>query len=614
MIDKYSIVLNNVSKYFSIKNGLSMNKNFYALKNISIKVKKGECLGIVGKNGSGKSTLLKLIAGILQPSLGKIKVDGNLMPFLDLGTGFHEDLTGKENIYLYGSVLGLSNSEIRKNYNRIIDYADINKKFLNSKLKTYSSGMKARLAFAVAMIRNPDILLIDEILSVGDSDFQRKSFDKIQELKREGKTIIVVSHNVSLLSKICDRLLVLNEGKKYLLGDTEKIASTYADSLYDIDKKAYISSILLKKKEISTIKKKVNSLLMKENMFLNFFYSKKAERMQKELDVMYSEYLFLISDYKNFLFSYIYDCKNIKISRTILNDISHLFTLEISSSKNASQLYTEVYSKFSILLNDTYFLLERNDFFFSIISALKSLLYKTKNKFDEEFFLKQIDILAMHIRNAFPEIEKQILYLSLQKEKYMLSLNEEIDTQAASNKMPLKRIICEIKTLEKNKMKYNHFLAKLFNREQTAFGNSWGFGDAVIQDVVFLNSNDKVTNLFKTQDIFKARIRYYAKNRIEKPMFGVAIHKDNGVHLIGPNTTFSNFFIPYIQGEGHIDFVIDNLPFLDGTYDFSAAIYDYSGKIPYDHHDRAYQFRVINNTNEKYGMVKIPYRWSYSKT
>lgn len=199
---------------------------FYALDNIDFEVKKGEFLGIIGKNGSGKSTLLKIIAGIYQPTKGKVSHFGRLTAFIELGVGFNLELTGKENIYLNGALLGLSKKEIDTKYAEIVDFAELND-FMDQRLKNYSSGMQVRLAFSIAIQAQTDILLIDEVLAVGDDEFQKKCFDYFYQLKQKNKTVILVSHDTGNIQRFCDRVILIHEHKKVYDGDVNTAISKY---------------------------------------------------------------------------------------------------------------------------------------------------------------------------------------------------------------------------------------------------------------------------------------------------------------------------------------------------------------------------------------------------
>jgi len=193
-------------------------EEFKALNDVSLTIKRGEFVGIIGKNGSGKSTLLKILAGIYTPTDGKVKVNGHLVPFLELGVGFNPDLTGRENIFLNGTILGMTRSFLESKYEEIVDFAEI-RDFIDLQVKNYSSGMIVRLAFAIAVQAKAEIYLLDEILAVGDSQFQKKSLKKMLELLKSGATVILVSHSMNDVEKYCDRVIFLENGTIKFNGD-----------------------------------------------------------------------------------------------------------------------------------------------------------------------------------------------------------------------------------------------------------------------------------------------------------------------------------------------------------------------------------------------------------
>jgi lipopolysaccharide transport system ATP-binding protein len=201
-------------------------EEFWALKGINFSVAKGESLGIIGENGSGKTTLLNIIANILRPTKGEVRVNGKLTSFLELGVGFQPDLTGRENVYLYGAFMGLKDSEIDKKFDKIIEFAGLSK-FIDTKLKNLSSGMQVRLAFSTAIQTNPDILLVDEVLAVGDMEFQQKCAEKFLEFKKGGVTLLIVSHDLAAVRKFCDRVLLLHKGEQVAVGGTAEVIDKY---------------------------------------------------------------------------------------------------------------------------------------------------------------------------------------------------------------------------------------------------------------------------------------------------------------------------------------------------------------------------------------------------
>lgn len=203
-----------------------------ALKDISFEIKKGEFFGIVGRNGSGKSTMLKLLAGIYAPTKGAIHIEGKLTPFIELGVGFNPELTGRENVYLNGALLGFNHKEMDAMYDDIVQFAEI-EKFMDQKLKNYSSGMQVRLAFSIAIRAKSDILLIDEVLAVGDVTFQEKCFEVFRAIKKEGRTVVFVSHDLAGLKEFCDRAVLIDLGRQVDIGETENIIMDYETLMAD---------------------------------------------------------------------------------------------------------------------------------------------------------------------------------------------------------------------------------------------------------------------------------------------------------------------------------------------------------------------------------------------
>lgn len=197
-----------------------------ALKDISFEVKQGEFFGIIGRNGSGKSTLLKILAGIYTPGQGKVSINGQVSPFLELGVGFNPELSGRDNVFLNGTILGLSMREIKARFDSIVAFTEM-ERFIDQKLKNYSSGMQVRLAFAISIHVDSDILLMDEVLAVGDGPFQKKCLAEFTRYKNEGKTVILVSHDISTVRQSCDRVMLLGNGEIIKTGNAEEVCNEY---------------------------------------------------------------------------------------------------------------------------------------------------------------------------------------------------------------------------------------------------------------------------------------------------------------------------------------------------------------------------------------------------
>lgn len=241
--EQHSGVKQAIVNIFNYRRGSEKQK---VLDDVSFEIKKGEFFGIVGRNGSGKSTLLKLLAGIYAPDSGLVQVNGSLTPFIELGVGFNPELTGRENVFMNGALLGFSKKEMEGMYGDIVEFAEI-ERFMDQKLKNYSSGMQVRLAFSIAIRAKSDILLIDEVLAVGDANFQEKCLDYFYDLKRSNQTVIFVTHDISTMQSICDRALLIKSGKIEKIGPPSKIAELY----YEANSKEVAESDITQKKRIT---------------------------------------------------------------------------------------------------------------------------------------------------------------------------------------------------------------------------------------------------------------------------------------------------------------------------------------------------------------------------
>lgn len=239
----YAIEVNHVSKIFKLhhernqtlkaaisRRKISRYEEFLAVDDVSFNIKQGSTFGLIGSNGSGKSTLLKCLAKIYTPTKGRISYNGKMAALLEVGSGFHHELSGKENIYLNGSILGMSKKEIDRKYDEIVDFSGV-ERFIDQPIKNYSSGMYVRLGFAVAISVEPDILIADEVLAVGDEDFQRKCLNRFKFLKNQGKTVVLVSHSMQSVESMCDEVAWLNSGKLMKVGDTKEVVTEYINSL-----------------------------------------------------------------------------------------------------------------------------------------------------------------------------------------------------------------------------------------------------------------------------------------------------------------------------------------------------------------------------------------------
>lgn len=380
---------------------------FWALRDISFSVERGESFGLIGHNGAGKSTALKLMTQILEPTSGSISMNGRVAALLELGSGFHPDLSGRENVFLYGSLMGFSRRDMQKRLDAIVDFAEIGT-FLDTEVKHYSSGMYTRLAFAVATEVDPEILITDEVLAVGDESFQRRCMERIYRFRRKGKTIVFVSHALEVVRTLCEQAIWLDGGNARLVGAASEVIDAY---LEDVNRR-------------------------------------ERERIER-----------------------------------------------------------------------------------------------------------------------------------LRSEQEGGEQGEADQTQAEDEQASLQR---------------------------------FGSREVEIVHVELLDEAGNQRSVFRTHEPVIVRLHYRAHKAVEWPVFGIALHHQNGLWLTGPNTTFAGLDIPAIHGRGYVDYTITDLPLLTGTYLLSTAVYDETMLHPYDHHDRLYRLVVQSRgMQERYGTLALPAQWHW---
>lgn len=364
MKENNAIEVSNVSKSFRIYMDRSYTlmesllfwkrkryENREVLKNISFEVRKGEAIGLIGHNGCGKSTMLKLLSKILYPDSGSIKINGRVSSLIELGAGFHPDMSGRENIYINASIFGLTKKEIDKRLDDIIEFSELGE-YIDNPVRTYSSGMYMRLAFSVAINVDADILLIDEILAVGDAKFQTKCFNKLREIKAKGTTIVIVSHSMGQIEQICDRSIWINEGIIRMDGVPQKVHLEYLDFLMNPQKEEIIQNI-----ETEVVEKKVN----KEEI------NKKQEIGNKKIEILNAEIM----------------PPNKKTYRS-----GEEFCIEISYRRNDMSI-KEAILGFNVIRSDGVFCYGTNTF----VDKCGNLIFKDENEGKVSIEIKNIMLL-----------------------------------------------------------------------------------------------------------------------------------------------------------------------------------------------------------------------------
>ncbi len=299
----------------------------WALKDINFSIEQGEVLGIIGKNGAGKSTLLKILSRVTTPTTGSIGVKGRMASLLEVGTGFHPELTGRENVFLNGAIMGMSKAEIKRKFDEIVDFSGV-ERYIDTPVKRYSSGMYVRLAFAVAAYLDPEILVIDEVLAVGDAEFQKKCIGKMKDVSGQGKTVLFVSHNMSSIRSICNKGLWIHQGKINKYGEIEDAIESYLNQSEALTEKSWNSMDAQGSEIVKLIYTKVynedhigNVLLIDKRLIINYVFTSKIE---EEVEFTFS---FCAEDGLT-IFAHNYKCKisigdnyfDIKIPENLLND------------------------------------------------------------------------------------------------------------------------------------------------------------------------------------------------------------------------------------------------------------------------------------------------------
>lgn len=416
--------------------------SFWALKNIDLEIYPGEVFGIIGSNGAGKSTLLKVIARVLYPTRGRVQISGRVAPLLELGAGFDLELTGRENIYLNGAILGYTKAQIEAIYPDIVEFSGLHE-FINAPLRTYSTGMFARLGFSVATASRPDILIVDEILGVGDAEFQTKSYERIQSFKAAGTTILLVSHSLDRVEEICNRAMWLDHGEMLSMGETRSVALQYA-----------------------------------------------RRTMEKEADRLTAE------------------------------------RMAVSLSPG-----------------------------------------EQKEK---------------------PTPAAPVAAPRQPAGAVGAGSGEQTPTPAAEAPNPA--------------------AAPPVPRQR------WGSRTIEITHVGIKSSPDSATEqgIFETGQPFVLQLDYTAHRPIAGAIFGIAIHRHDGLHITGPNTSQAGIQLPELEGSGKLIYKITHLPLLEGLYHVSVAVVNQDDSETFDYHDRLYPFRVVNAGREhveRYGLITLNGFW-----
>lgn len=533
-------------------------EEFWALRDVSFTVKRGETLGVIGPNGAGKSTLLKLISRIIEPTSGQVEINGRVGALLELGAGFHPDLTGRENVYLNGSILGLTHAQIRQRLDEIVAFAEL-ERFIDVPVKHYSSGMYVRLGFSVAAHTDPEILLIDEVLAVGDQNFQHKCLEHVLEMQRRGVTICFVSHDLSSIRRLCSSAIWLDEGVVRAAGNVDDTISAYLRYAAEAEEARMGASSLTEIRQGSATVPAVEGTpaLVLENHPLEI-----TELSLRGADGA-EHSVFRVGEVWQALLRY---RAHRRIEKPVVRLTVHrddglhvcTATTAIPDAEGEGEICYRV--ERLPLLEGRY--------------LLSVAIY---------------DQTAMHLYDR-----RDALYKVRQTgkgERYgLMSLGGDWVWDGPGFAPPA---------------------APYARAESKASGRRWGSGDVEITAVSFFDAAGIERRVFESGEPWGVRLYYRAAKRVERPVFGMAIHRDDGVHVCGPNTYFYGLEIPFVEGEGAVSYRVPALPLQDGAYLVSVSSHNEADTVMYDFHDRLYPFKVsrFSTDSEPQGVVELGGSW-----
>jgi lipopolysaccharide transport system ATP-binding protein len=555
-------------------------EEFWALRDVSFTVDQGETVGIIGPNGAGKSTALKLISRIIPPTSGDIEVNGRVGALLELGAGFHPDLSGRENVYLNGSILGLTRVEIDRKLDEIIAFAEL-ERFIDMPVKHYSSGMRMRLGFSIAAHIDPEILLVDEVLAVGDQNFQHKCLEHITEMQREGVTICFVSHDLGSVRRLCSRALWLNDGAVCAEGRVDDVVSAYLrhaateeESRFQVSRGPTEGPYATRLAGSAGLYEQGGSTGTEGLQILDVSLLNEAGTPQ---------HIFRVGEFWAARWRY--------RSHQRIEDPK--FSLTIHRNDGLCVC--------GACVNST-------DLGVPFVEGEGTVLYQVKRL----PLMEGTYTLSVASRNqagtvTFDELDRLHTFKTRQVgsgERYGLAgfygrwewQEEEGRSSAESSS--------EYGTTSVQRYK-GHSESE----------RRWGVGDIRVVSVSFLDRERTERRVFETGEPWTVRLRYRARRRVEDPVFGLAVHRDDGVHVCGPNTHFAGLDIPFVEYEGDVFYRVGGLPLMEGTYLLSVSVHNRADTVMYDYHDRLYAFRVCQfGACEKDAVITLSGEWVWAGT
>jgi lipopolysaccharide transport system ATP-binding protein len=546
---------------------------FWAVRDVSFSIEHGEAVGIIGQNGAGKSTVLKLISRIIEPTSGHIEVNGRIGALLELGAGFHPDLSGRENIYLNGSILGLRRAAIDRKLDQIIAFTEL-ERFIDMPVRHYSSGMRMRLGFSVAAHIDPDILLIDEVLAVGDENFQHKCLDRILELRRRGVTICFVSHGLGSVRRLCSRAIWLDEGFVQARGAVDDVVSAYLRHAADAEER----------------RSRGRPARVRQ-------IPRQDERKGDQTDDSIGDRDLRIED------------------------------VAIVDSDGAARHVFHVGEPWAVRLH------------YRSAGGIQSPVFKLMVH-RNDLCVSDASAALADVAGPFTEGDGSILYtvgqLPLMEGTYELSVSAHDQDDPLTFDRRDRAHVFKVRQVGSGERYGLVSLggrwawsdeAKVSQEAAPSPGRSgnaavsdepnadaarrWGLGSIQVLDVSFLDATGVQRRVFETGEPWTVRLRYRATQRIEEPVFGLAVHRSDGLHICGPNTHFEGLDIPFVEGAGEVWYRVEHLPLMEGSYLLSVSAHNRADTEMYDFHDRQHAFTVCHFPPAKSsGVVELGGEWT----
>jgi lipopolysaccharide transport system ATP-binding protein len=549
------------------RTGNGRREEFWALRDVSFVVGQGEAVGIIGPNGAGKSTALKLISRIISPTSGRVEINGKVGALLELGAGFHPDLTGRENVFLNGSILGLSRSYIQRKLDEIIAFAEL-ERFIDIPVKHYSSGMYVRLGFSVAVHTNPEVLLVDEVLAVGDQNFQHKCLDRIFEMQQQGVTICLVSHGLGSVRQLCSHAIWLDDGIVRAAGGVEDTISAYLyhAAAEEGDRIRATSSGGEPEAESEQPWGGGDIEIVDVSLFDADGKEQSVFRVGEQWGVRLHYRAFKRVD------NPVFELALHRNDRLYIGDLStHLAGLHIPSVKGEGDVLCRV--RHLPLMEGSY-----------LLSAT------VRDQAGTATYDRHDCLYNFKVR----QVRKG--------ERYgVVSVGGEWNWNDKEHPPPGKPSLTKVKRVKEAR------------KVMGGIERRWGTGDVEIVNVSFRDVDGRERRVFEAGEPWEVRLYYQAHRRIERPVFGLAICRDGTLQVCGPNTYFAGYDISFIEGEGGVSYYVDQFPLLEGSYCVSVAVHNQADTVMYDYHDRLYAFKVCQfEENEQHGLVSLKGEWEWS--